>query len=93
MEELKKESAEYIPGTNYVWDAASLFTMNGLEFGYMYNVLQIKKTELIRDLEMINIFESKLKEAVKSGVAYPKPEVKIEEKIEEAPQKEVLDKE
>jgi hypothetical protein len=53
---------------DYTWDHDSQFTLTGIEFGATLNFLKKRKLELLKELEIINIFEKKLAESFESGI-------------------------
>ena len=59
----------YDPTKTYRWDASTEFTLSGQEFGFIYNSLLTKKRELLRDLDILNVMEAKLRAAVEAGDA------------------------
>lgn len=69
------QKVEYDPSKPYRWDAEESFPLNGREFGFFFNTLITKKMELLKELEMINILEAKLRQAVEEGKATEKEEV------------------
>ncbi len=60
---------KYDPTKNYKWDMDAKFTLDGQEFGMLFNMLLKKRRELLKELDMINLLQSKLQEAVDAGVA------------------------
>lgn len=65
-------SPVYDPTKPYTWQPEAEFTLQGAEFGLLFNTIVKKEMELLRDLELINIMKSKLKLAVEAGVAVEK---------------------
>lgn len=74
MSEILQEPAKivYDPGKPYTWKPEDTFTLQGGEFGLVFNTLVKKEGELLRDLEIINILKNKLKESVEAGIATEK---------------------
>lgn len=67
----------YDPTKTYKWEPNAEFTLNGQEYGFIYNSLLSKKRELLRDLDILNVLESKLRTAVENGSAHELvPEIK-----------------
>lgn len=62
----------YDPSKAYSWTPEDTFTLQGGEFGLLFNTLVRKEGELLRDLEIINILKLKLKESVEAGEASEK---------------------
>jgi hypothetical protein len=54
---------------NYRWTPEDQFSFSGTEYGFMFNTLMSKKRELMAQLEMLTLMESKLKQAVEAGIA------------------------
>ncbi len=59
----------YDPSKAYSWAPDDIFSLTGGEFGFSLQWLRERKAKVIRELEVLNIFEQKLKEAVESGRA------------------------
>lgn len=64
-----EQTTKYDPTKNYKWDLDAKFTLDGQEFGFIFNMLLKKRKELMKELDMLNILQSKLQEAVDSGIA------------------------
>lgn len=68
-EEQLKPVNEYKPELGYTWDPSTKVTLDGGAFGFLYNTIMKDKAEILSKLEVMKLFESKLKEMVESGVA------------------------
>jgi hypothetical protein len=75
---------QYNPKKLYRWSPEDVFPVKGTEFGILFNTLLKEKAELISKLELINMMETKLKEAVESGLAKEIPEEEIRAAQEKA---------
>jgi hypothetical protein len=69
MSEVQETKITYDPSKPYKWEPTDEFKLSGTEFAFTYNVLMVEKQKLLRQLELINLFESKLRNAVETGVA------------------------
>lgn len=69
----KKKVAEatptFSPEKRYRWTPEDQFTLTGVEFAMILNQVLERKQKLLQELEVTNLLEQKLKEAVESGVA------------------------
>ncbi len=74
----------YDPTKTYRWDVDTQFPLSGQEFGFMYNSLLAKKKELLRDLDILNVLESKLKAAVEAGQAREVDPAQLQKEVEKA---------
>lgn len=63
------EQTKYDPTKNYKWDMDTKFELDGQEFGFIFNMLLKKRKEIMKELDMINIMQSKLQAAVDAGIA------------------------
>lgn len=63
------ETSIYDATKNYKWNPEDTFVLSGQEYAFMFNTLMLKKTELLAQLEVLNVLESKLQKAVDEGVA------------------------
>lgn len=61
--------AEYNPQKSYGWEVETPFVLTGAEFGMIYNTLLKKKSELLMQLDVLNVLEGKLRLAVETGAA------------------------
>jgi hypothetical protein len=60
---------KYDPAKTYRWETDTVFSLSGQEFGFIFNSLLTKRKELLRELDILNVLEAKLKDAVESGAA------------------------
>lgn len=61
--------ATYDPTKTYKWEEFTPFILSGKEYGFIYNTLLGKKTELLKQLEILNVLEAKLRASVEAGEA------------------------
>lgn len=67
--EQAKVVPEYVQNKKYKWEPENIFSLTGIEFAKLINQSLNRKQELLLELEVLNILESKLKEAVSKGIA------------------------
>ena len=66
---MEAQSSSFDNTKNYEWTPEDVFTLKGPEFGKTLNFMLEREAILLKELEIINIFKTKLMEAVESGVA------------------------
>lgn len=62
------------PEKRYRWTPEDKFELTGVEFAILLNQVLERKQKLLQEIEITNILEAKLKEAVATGIATEIPE-------------------
>jgi hypothetical protein len=53
---------------NYTWQPETNFELSGTEFGVTFHFMRQRKIELLKELEVINVFEKKFADMIDKGL-------------------------